>query len=64
MRILILVLLLQLSACTAIFNKGSTAYITNQGDNTVSVIDIVQGRSHSNHRCWQSASGRGNLAKP
>ena len=44
MRILILVLLLQLSACTAIFNKGSTAYITNQGDNTVSVIDIVQGK--------------------
>ena len=38
----IIILLLLLAACAPI--QPSTAYITNQGDNTVSVIDINQAK--------------------
>ncbi len=40
MKIMILMLLALLTACAPINNKTSTAYITNQGDNTVSVVDV------------------------
>ena len=39
MRLLIL-FLLALSACAPAHQRGNIAYITNQGDNSVSVIDI------------------------
>jgi YVTN family beta-propeller protein len=43
MRILIL-LLLFLTACAPVHKKVSMAYITNQGDDTVSVINVAQNK--------------------
>ena len=42
MKKLIFILLFALCACAPSSTPSSMAYITNQGDNTVSVIDIKQ----------------------